>query len=107
MRLSIVEVCLPPTALLTVAGELDLATAGELERAVSVCLAAGNHDVALDLSGVVFMDSSGIHALSIAQRIVSAAGGRLRVVDLSPAVERVLVPRYLSRLLTEGTLLAS
>lgn len=107
MRLAIVEVRLPPTSLLTVAGELDLATAGELERAVAACLAAGNDDVALDLAGVAFMDSSGIHALSIAQRIVSAGGGRLRVVALSPSVERILVPSYLRRLLTVGTLLAS
>lgn len=107
MRLSIVEICLPPTTLLTVEGELDLATAGQLERAVSVCVAAGSPDVAVDLAGVSFMDCSGIHALAAAQRIVTAGGGRLRLVALSPSVERVLVPSHLRRLLTVGTLLAS
>ena len=107
MRLSVIQVCLPPTTLLTVEGELDLATAGQLERAVSAAVATGSHDVAVDLAGVTFMDCSGIHALSISQRIVSGGGGRLRLVALSPAVERILVPSYLRRLLTAGTLLAS
>lgn len=107
MRLSIVEVCLPPTTLLTVGGELDLATAGHLERAVSACLSAGSPDVALDLAGVTFMDRSGIHALLLAQRLVNAGGGRFRLVALSPSVGRILVPGDLRRLLTMGTLLAS
>lgn len=106
MRLSIVETCLPSASLLTVEGELDLATAGQVESAVAAS-AAGNLDVALDLAGVTFMDCSGIHALSASQRIVNGGGGRLRLVALSPAVERILVPSHLRRLLTVGTLLAS
>lgn len=107
MRLSIVEICLPPASLLTVEGELDLATAGQVESAVAASAAAGNLDVALDLAGVTFMDCSGIHALSASQRIVNGGGGRLRLVALSPSVERILVPSHLRRLLTVGTLLAS
>jgi anti-sigma B factor antagonist len=55
-----------------VAGELDVATAPELERA----LADVGGDVTVDLSGATFADPSGLHVLLSAR----AGGCRLRVV---------------------------
>ena len=49
-------------ARLTVAGELDLATAPRLAHALHAVLDAG-HDVELELSGLRFIDSSGIRVL--------------------------------------------
>src|SRR3954453_14000256 len=49
-------------ALLTLSGELDLATAPELEQLVNERLDAGQ-DVVVDLRGLEFMDSSGIRVL--------------------------------------------
>jgi anti-sigma B factor antagonist len=90
-----------------VEGELDLATAGHLELAVRDSVRAGALHVALDLAGVTFMDCSGLHALSGAQRMVRSAEGRLRIVALSPAVERILAPSDLRRALTMSGLAAS
>src|SRR3954453_17058687 len=49
-------------ALLTLSGELDLATAPELEQLVNERLDAGQ-EVVVDLRGLEFMDSSGIRVL--------------------------------------------
>lgn len=107
MRMSVIELTLPPTRLLTVCGELDLATANTLERAVATCLSDGCDRVLLDLAGVTLMDSSGLHALSTSSRLVARVGGTLRIVALSTAVERVLLPSDFRRALTVGGLAAS
>ena len=67
---------------LLVFGELDLSTAPELDRALS----AEDADIVIDLRGVEFIDSSGIHALLDARR----ARPRLRVENPTPATRRVL-----------------
>jgi len=62
-----------------VAGELDIATAPQLER--TLCkpeLRAGL--VVLDLRELAFIDSSGVHAIGNASRSARDAGGRLVVL---------------------------
>ena len=60
---------------ITVKGELDLSTAGRLEAALA--RAAGERDVALDLSGLSFIDSSGIRILVLANARQRKRGHRL------------------------------
>ncbi len=67
---------------LTLRGELDLATAGRLEAA----LAEAGGPVVLDLTGLTFMDSTGVRMLLEAAegdngelRIVPPVGGDARV----------------------------
>jgi anti-sigma B factor antagonist len=48
---------------LAVTGEVDLSTAGELAEAGVAALAAGAAVVIVDLSGVTFLDSTGLAAL--------------------------------------------
>ena len=48
---------------LVVTGEVDLSTAGELAEAGLAALAAGAAVVIVDLSGVTFLDSTGLAAL--------------------------------------------
>jgi anti-anti-sigma factor len=76
------------TAALAVAGELDLATVPALQDALAQL--DGTPALELDLSGVRFMDSSGLRALLTARRDAQAAGRRLRLVGVPPAVARVL-----------------
>jgi anti-sigma B factor antagonist len=76
------------TAALAVAGELDLATVPALKDALAQL--EGTPALELDLSGVSFMDSSGLRALLTARRDAQAAGRRLRLVAVPPAVSRVL-----------------
>jgi anti-sigma B factor antagonist len=74
------------TVQLSCTGELDLGTAPALREASTRELSADAELIVLDLSGVTFMDSSGLHALIDASR---ALRGRLRVV-LGPVAARVV-----------------
>ena len=77
--------------LVTVAGELDLATAGELEAVVLPAVRDGRHAL-LDLRGLEFMDSSGVRVIVAAHTAAQDSGGRLSLVRTDPgsAVQRVL-----------------
>ena len=77
------------TESLAVDGELDMASAPTFEGALADVLARAD-TVELNLGGVKFMDSSGLRALLCARRDADAAGRRLRLVDVSPAVSRIL-----------------
>ena len=59
-----------------VAGELDLATAPSLERALSGALEAAD-DVVLDLASLTFIDSSGLSAILAGVSASHLNGGRL------------------------------
>jgi anti-anti-sigma factor len=73
----------------SVAGELDLATADDFTRAVRGGLAAGA--VVIDLREVTFMDSSGVRALNTALRESAENGRQLRVSEgMHPSVVQVL-----------------
>ena len=68
---------------LTLHGELDLATAPELEQLVNERLDDGQ-EVVVDLRGLEFMDSSGIRVLVAAHARAGRTGGRLVVVRPRP-----------------------
>ena len=75
---------------LTPIGELDLATVPLLERAFDAALRDDDAEViVVDLTELGFMDSTGIHLL-IRMHGVCADSDRLRVINGSPAVERLL-----------------
>ena len=65
---------------IVLAGELDIATAPQLEQALEPLLAQGNGDLHLDMRGVTFLDSSGLRVVLVASRTATTAGRRL-VVD--------------------------
>jgi len=76
-------------AVLAPQGDLDLATVGELDRALRE--AADLHElVLLDLRGVPFMDSSGLHAMIAADQRMRELGGRLVVVHGGEQIRRLL-----------------
>ena len=73
----------------SVAGELDLATADEFSRAVRSGLTAG--PVLIDLRKVTFMDSSGVRALNTAMHESADRDRELRVSGrMHPSVVQVL-----------------
>lgn len=86
-------------------GELDLATAGQLRR----CLAAVVQEdpaprrLVLDLSDLTFVDASGISALLTVQRSLDARGGRLLLRSPSRLVRRVVRVLDLEQLLPVET----
>jgi anti-anti-sigma factor len=75
---------------LYVAGELDIATAPELERAVDAGLDGRSGEFRLDLGGLTFVDSSGAQALLHAQNAVESRGRRLVLVAAQRPVRRTL-----------------
>ncbi len=75
---------------LTLVGELDLATAPQLERAFDAVLREDDAKmIVVDLTELSFMDSTGIHLL-IRMHAACADVDRLRVINGSRAVERLL-----------------
>jgi anti-anti-sigma factor len=70
-------------------GELDIATVGALERAV-LDLEDNGQMIVLDLSGLSFIDSSGLRLVIDLNERYGGESDRLRVIAGSPAVERLL-----------------
>jgi anti-sigma B factor antagonist len=66
--------------IITVSGELDLATAGALCARVQAACRDGRRRLLLDLTGLEFCDSQGLRALIGAAGEVAASAGRLAVV---------------------------
>lgn len=73
-------------------GELDLATAPELEDKVLAAVRDGGRDVVLDLRELTFMDSTGVRTIVAAHQCAEQTGNVLRVVrpPRDSAVSRVI-----------------
>ncbi len=65
---------------LQVSGEMDLVTSPELRQRVHGAVAEGRHRIVLDLSEVVFCDSSGVGVLIATRRLLRSCQGRLRLI---------------------------
>lgn len=84
---------------LRLTGEIDHHRAGELMRQMEDQLDLESpRQVELDLSGVTFMDSSGIALLLRLYRGLSLTGGKLRVVRVPAQPGKVLKAAGLGRL---------
>jgi anti-anti-sigma factor len=76
------------TVTVTASGELDMTSAPELINVLRDAIHRhGPSRVDLDLTGIVFMDSTGLQVLVAANTDV---GGGLRITGTSPAVHRLL-----------------
>ena len=71
-------------------GELDIATVELLERALVEAEHADSAMIVLDLSGLSFIDSTGLRLVLDVNERCGGATDRLRVIAGSPAVERLL-----------------
>jgi anti-anti-sigma factor len=94
-----------PVAVIAARGELDLASGGpladELSRAADTLGAAA---VLLDLSGITFMDSSGLRAVVAADRTMREQGLRFALVRGGDPVHRVFdITRMTERLRWVGS----
>jgi anti-sigma B factor antagonist len=77
------------TAVVLVAGEIDLSIRAELSRMLAQAC-AGGRDVVVDVSRTTFMDSAGLHALVTARRSQTAAGQRFALRNPSACVRGML-----------------
>lgn len=80
----------PGAVVVTVSGELDVYTAPLLRDALLTLPLAELDVVVGDLSGLEFMDSSGLGVLVAAQKKLRAGGGGLRLVCAGGPVLRML-----------------
>jgi anti-sigma B factor antagonist len=80
----------PASTTLHVRGEVDIATAPQFRRELDDHLSRGPSDLRIDLSGVSFMDSSGVHALLVAVRTGHLIGAHVALTGTSPQVDRLL-----------------
>ncbi|MEU9961383.1 STAS domain-containing protein [Streptomyces sp. NPDC050982] len=67
-------------AVLRVSGEMDLVTSPVLRQRVHDAVAEGRHSLVLDLSEVLFCDSSGVGVLIATRRLLRSCQGRLRLI---------------------------
>ena len=80
----------PGVVTVVVTGEVDLDTAPTVRDEVLRQLHEGA-TVHLDLGDVTFMDSSGLHVLLATTRRAALVGAELRLVRVSPRVQRLIV----------------
>jgi anti-sigma B factor antagonist len=73
----------------SVSGEIDLATGPELERVLFALPEEGVASVVVDLADCCFMDSSGLHLLVRTQRRLDRSGGRFAVASANRSVLKV------------------
>ena len=77
-------------AVVTLSGELDLASAPELQACLEDVVADGATTVVVDLDDLAFCDSTGISALVRAAHHARSGGRRLVLRRPRPGVRRVL-----------------
>ncbi|HET8958128.1 MAG TPA: STAS domain-containing protein [Microcella sp.] len=73
-----------------VTGRLNMVTAARVRDAIQTAVESNHPRVAVDLSGVVFLDSSGLGALIAGLKTAREAGGDVRLVRPTEQVDLVL-----------------
>ena len=77
-------------SLLDVSGRLTSFEVGALRESISRLLKQGRKDIVLNLSGLQYLDSSGIGELARIYVSVVKESGQMKVIGLSPKVEEIL-----------------
>jgi anti-anti-sigma factor len=77
-------------AVVTVRGDIDTETAGQLWQYLSYLIGQGHHHLVLDLRGMVLIDSAGVEVLARASAWTRREGGELVLRSMSPALAEQL-----------------
>ncbi|HYL61186.1 MAG TPA: STAS domain-containing protein [Candidatus Methylomirabilis sp.] len=88
-------------SLIDIRGRLTFFESGILRENVQRLLREGHRHIVLNLSGLQYLDSSGIGELARTYVMVLKAGGELKVVGLSRNVQEVLKITRLHEVLPE------
>lgn len=89
-RLSIDQIFLDGIRVVSLRGEIDHTVKAQLTEALLPGEPATGMRIVLDLSGVTFMDSSGINVLVTTHQTATRTQGWLRLAGPREAVQRVL-----------------
>src|SRR5208283_170035 len=79
-----------PAPVIEVSGELDVWSGRQLRDQLLWMMRRHGARLALDLGGVTFIDCAGIGTLLATRRRAELDGGWLRIVRVSPRVQRIL-----------------
>lgn len=75
--------------IVSIYGELDVATAPTLRERLIALVGEGSHKLILDLEGVDFLDSTGLGTIISALKRVRTHGGDMRLVSTQPRIKRL------------------
>jgi anti-anti-sigma factor len=92
------------TAVISVRGEIHLATAPEFSQRLNAVIAEGKTAVIVDLTEVGFIDSTGLSVLLNALRRITRSDGSLMLVCTNPTVLRLF---QVTKMDTTFTILSS
>jgi anti-anti-sigma factor len=82
---------------IAVTGDIDLGTAEDLLVRLTALIGSLRHEISLDLSGVTFIDCSGLRTLTAIDFQARANGADIRLTAVSPAVARLFELVYAIR----------
>ncbi len=88
-------------SLLDISGRLTSFETGALRDSISRLLKQGHKDIVLNLSGLQYLDSSGIGELARAYVSVVKQSGQMKVIGLSSRVEEILKVTHLYQVFPE------
>jgi anti-sigma B factor antagonist len=88
-----------PRATVVLDGEIDIATAPAIRRFLMAAISDGDVHLAVDMSGVTFIDAAGIGVLVAAANRAREAGGGLSLLAPSRQVRRLLGVLHLDAIL--------
>ena len=88
-----------PSAAVVLDGELDIASCPAVRRSLMAAISGGDVHLAVDMSGVTFIDAAGIGVLVAAANRARQAGGGLSLLAPSRQVRRVLDLLHLDAIL--------
>ena len=86
-------------AVLSGAGEADLATAPQLRERLVGLVADGHRRIVVDMSATEFLDSTGLGALVAGLKRLRAHDGDMRIVCTTPRVRKVFEITHVDRVL--------
>ena len=87
------------SAILAVSGDVTFSTAAELRRSLDEALEGSPRGLLVDISGVDFIDSSGLSALLTASLEMRRHGGRLALVHATGQYPSILRFKGVERLI--------
>ena len=91
------------SARMALRGEFDIASADDASRALQELLSRGLDAVVVDLSGLDFMDSTGVRFLVDGRETALARGVKISLVPGDDPVKRVLTVSGVTRLFEDVT----
>ena len=89
----------PPSATVVLDGEIDIATSPAIRRFLMAAISGENVHLAVNMSGVAFIDASGIDVLVAAANRARQAGGGLSLLAPSRQVRRLVDVLHLDAIL--------